>query len=147
MVAVAWWATISSPATTAAAARPAAVRFSFRIGIPVIDALRPVRGRSGTGHPDRDARCAQPEGVRRPLGRGRGKVGGFEVLKKIRSHPDTRLLPVVILTAHADEGVERAARGAGENLPKPVKLIESPLNAPQLQAIMQGNARRLLPRA
>src|SRR5437867_3430071 len=28
-----------------------------------------------------------------------------------------------------------------------LKLIESPLNAQQLQAIMQGNARRLLPRA
>src|SRR5436309_4461457 len=28
-----------------------------------------------------------------------------------------------------------------------LKLIESPLDAPQLQAIMQGNARRLLPRA
>ena len=28
-----------------------------------------------------------------------------------------------------------------------LKLIESPLDAPQLHAIMQGNARRLLPRA
>jgi predicted TIM-barrel fold metal-dependent hydrolase len=28
-----------------------------------------------------------------------------------------------------------------------LKLIESPLDAQQLQAIMQGNARRLLPRA
>jgi predicted TIM-barrel fold metal-dependent hydrolase len=28
-----------------------------------------------------------------------------------------------------------------------LKLMESPLDAPQLQAIMQGNARRLLPRA
>ena len=28
-----------------------------------------------------------------------------------------------------------------------IKLIESPLDVQQLQAIMQGNARRLLPRA
>jgi predicted TIM-barrel fold metal-dependent hydrolase len=28
-----------------------------------------------------------------------------------------------------------------------LKMIESPLNVPQLQAIMHGNARRLLPRA
>jgi DNA-binding NarL/FixJ family response regulator len=38
-------------------------------------------------------------------------ISGIEAMQKIHaSMPD---LPVVILTAHADEGVERAARGAG----------------------------------
>jgi DNA-binding NarL/FixJ family response regulator len=38
-------------------------------------------------------------------------ISGIEAMQRIhRTTPD---LPVVILTAHADEGVERAARGAG----------------------------------
>jgi DNA-binding NarL/FixJ family response regulator len=38
-------------------------------------------------------------------------ISGIEAMQRIHSTaPD---LPVVILTAHADEGVERAARGAG----------------------------------
>jgi DNA-binding NarL/FixJ family response regulator len=38
-------------------------------------------------------------------------ISGIEAMQRIHeSSPD---LPVVILTAHADEGVERAARGAG----------------------------------
>lgn len=38
-------------------------------------------------------------------------ISGIEAMQRIHaSAPD---LPVVILTAHADEGVERAARGAG----------------------------------
>ena len=38
-------------------------------------------------------------------------ISGIEAMQRIHSFtPD---LPVVILTAHADEGVERAARGAG----------------------------------
>src|SRR5262245_282922 len=38
-------------------------------------------------------------------------ISGIEAMQRIHSFtPD---LPVVILTAHADQGVERAARGAG----------------------------------
>jgi DNA-binding NarL/FixJ family response regulator len=38
-------------------------------------------------------------------------ISGIEAMQRI--HATTPELPVVILTAHADEGVERAARGAG----------------------------------
>ncbi len=38
-------------------------------------------------------------------------LSGIEAMQRI--HATTPDLPVVILTAHADEGVERAARGAG----------------------------------
>jgi DNA-binding NarL/FixJ family response regulator len=38
-------------------------------------------------------------------------LSGIDAMKKI--HEDRPGLPVVILTAHADEGVERAAREAG----------------------------------
>ncbi|MGI8615423.1 MAG: response regulator [Actinomycetota bacterium] len=38
-------------------------------------------------------------------------ISGIEAMQRI--HSSTPDLPVVILTAHADEGVERAARGAG----------------------------------
>jgi DNA-binding NarL/FixJ family response regulator len=38
-------------------------------------------------------------------------ISGIEAMQRI--HSATPELPVVILTAHADEGVERAARGAG----------------------------------
>lgn len=38
-------------------------------------------------------------------------ISGIEAMQKI--HAATPDLPVVILTAHADEGVERAALGAG----------------------------------
>jgi CheY-like chemotaxis protein len=38
-------------------------------------------------------------------------ISGIESMQRI--HSSTPDLPVVILTAHADEGVERAARGAG----------------------------------
>ena len=38
-------------------------------------------------------------------------ISGIEAMQKI--HSATPDLPVVILTAHADEGVERAALGAG----------------------------------
>jgi DNA-binding NarL/FixJ family response regulator len=38
-------------------------------------------------------------------------ISGIEAMQRIHSFVPE--LPVVILTAHADEGVERAARGAG----------------------------------
>ena len=41
------------------------------------------------------------------------KVDGLEVLRQIRANSSTSYLPVVILTAHADDGTEREAREAG----------------------------------
>ena len=42
-------------------------------------------------------------------------ISGIEAMQRI--HSTSPELPVVILTAHADEGVERAARGAGSPMP------------------------------
>jgi len=54
------------------------------------------------------------------------KVGGFDVLKKIRSQPETRLLPVVILTSSSEE--EDMARsyegGANSYVRKPIDFTE-----------------------
>ncbi len=50
------------------------------------------------------------------------KVGGFDVLKRIRSHPDTRLLPVVILTSSSEEEdmLRSYEGGANSYVRKPV---------------------------
>jgi two-component system response regulator len=50
------------------------------------------------------------------------QVDGFEVLRRIREHPSTRLLPVVILTSSAQERdlVQTYASGANSYIVKPV---------------------------
>ncbi len=50
------------------------------------------------------------------------KVDGFEVLKEMRSHKDTRLIPVVILTSSMDESdLQRGySLGANSYIRKPV---------------------------
>jgi hypothetical protein len=46
-----------------------------------------------------------------------------------------------------EECLSLIAEGSGLRRTSPLlKLMESPLDVQQLQAIMQGNARRLLPR-
>jgi len=54
------------------------------------------------------------------------KVGGFDVLKAIRSHAETRYLPVVILTSSSeDEDMARSyAGGANSYVRKPVDFSE-----------------------
>ncbi|HEY0477828.1 MAG TPA: response regulator [Kofleriaceae bacterium] len=54
------------------------------------------------------------------------RVGGLEVLRRIRAAPETRSLPVVILTAsREDEDLARAyALGANAYLRKPVDFAE-----------------------
>ena len=50
------------------------------------------------------------------------KVDGLEVLRRIREHPDTRLVPVVILTSSREE-VDRAkgySHGANSYVRKPI---------------------------
>jgi two-component system response regulator len=50
------------------------------------------------------------------------RVDGFEVLQRIRAHPLTRLLPVVVLTSSAQERdlVQTYASGANSYIVKPV---------------------------
>ena len=54
------------------------------------------------------------------------KLSGFEVLKKIRSTPHTRLLPVVVLTSSREERdlIESYALGANSYIRKPVDFSE-----------------------
>ena len=55
------------------------------------------------------------------------KVDGFEVLRQIRSHSRTRLLPVVMFTSSKEEQdvVECYALGANGYVCKPVNFAES----------------------
>ena len=54
------------------------------------------------------------------------RIGGFDVLKAIRSHAETRYLPVVILTSSSeDEDMARSyAGGANSYVRKPVDFSE-----------------------
>ena len=54
------------------------------------------------------------------------KVGGFDVLKAIRSHPETHLLPVVILTSSSEEEdmLKSYEGGANSYVRKPVSFTE-----------------------
>jgi len=60
------------------------------------------------------------------------RVDGFEVLRRIREHPSTRLLPVIVLTSSAQERdlVRTYASGANSYIVKPVdfeQFLESAL--------------------
>ena len=60
------------------------------------------------------------------------RVDGFEVLRRIREHPSTRLLPVIVLTSSAQERdlVQTYASGANSYIVKPVdfeQFLESAL--------------------
>ena len=50
------------------------------------------------------------------------KIDGLEVLRQMRAHPDTRLLPVVVLTSSNEERdlVESYSLGANSYIRKPV---------------------------
>ena len=54
------------------------------------------------------------------------RIGGLEVLERLRGHPLTRLLPVVILSS-SDEGRDRLRsyeNGANSFVRKPVKFMQ-----------------------
>jgi len=54
------------------------------------------------------------------------KIGGFEVLKRLRADDRTRLLPIVILTSSGEERdlTEGYASGANSFVSKPVEFAE-----------------------
>lgn len=54
------------------------------------------------------------------------KVDGLEVLRRLRAHPRTKLLPVVILTSSAEEKDRLAGYDLGANsyVRKPVDFVE-----------------------
>jgi len=62
------------------------------------------------------------------------KIGGIEVLRKIRSAPRTNLLPVVILTSSQEDKdiIESYRLGANSYIRKPVDFIQFVLAAQQL---------------
>ncbi len=54
------------------------------------------------------------------------KIDGLEVLRRIRAHPRTRLLPVVMMTSSREERdiIESYANGANSYMQKPVAFAE-----------------------
>jgi len=54
------------------------------------------------------------------------KIGGFEVLKRLRADDRTRLLPIVILTSSGEERdlIEGYASGANSFVSKPVEFAQ-----------------------
>jgi CheY-like chemotaxis protein len=62
------------------------------------------------------------------------RVDGFEVLRKIRQHPSTRLLPVVVLTSSAQERdlVQTYSIGANSYIVKPVDFEQFMVAAQQI---------------
>ena len=85
------------------------------------------------GHQDRDP-AARPAVVLLDLKLPR--VSGLEVLRRLRAVPETRLLPVVVLTAsREDEDLLRAySLGANAYLRKPVDFAEFSDSAKALAA-------------
>ncbi|HEX7706279.1 MAG TPA: response regulator [Thermoanaerobaculia bacterium] len=62
------------------------------------------------------------------------RVNGLEVLHRIRAHPRTKLLPVVVLTSSAQERdrLETYANGANSYIVKPVDFDQFLLAAQQI---------------
>lgn len=62
------------------------------------------------------------------------RVDGFEVLRRIRAHPTTRLLPVIVLTSSAQERdlVRTYASGANSYIVKPVDFEQFLESAQQI---------------
>ena len=54
------------------------------------------------------------------------KIGGLEVLGRMKSHPTSSVIPVVVMTASDDDGAVQAAYGRGANsyIVKPVNFDE-----------------------
>src|SRR5260370_11729702 len=69
------------------------------------------------------------------------KVDGLEVLRRIRSHPRTRLLPVVILTSSLEEKDVISGYGLGAN-----RYIRKPVDFGQfVESVPHPALSRLIP--
>src|SRR5438552_956752 len=64
------------------------------------------------------------------------KINGLSVLRSIRSEPRTRLVPVVIFTASADEQNRLTAYELGAN-----SYVVKPAETPELQTVVQDLCR------
>jgi two-component system response regulator len=62
------------------------------------------------------------------------RIDGFEVLRRIREHPTTRLLPVIVLTSSAQERdlIRTYASGANSYIVKPVDFEQFLQSAQQI---------------
>lgn len=62
------------------------------------------------------------------------RVDGFEVLRRLREHPSTRLVPVVVLTSSAQERdlVQTYSIGANSYIVKPVDFEQFMVAAQQI---------------
>ena len=58
-------------------------------------------------------------------------MNGLDFLRKFRSHPSGKGVPVVLLTTESDEGLKRQAREAGAT-----GWIMKPFNPPQLLSVI-----------
>jgi len=56
-------------------------------------------------------------------------MNGFEVLKKIKLNPILALIPIIVITANADEKLKALALGASDFVAKPYDILELKLRA------------------
>ena len=95
----------------------------------LINQIKVVRdGRAAVDYMFRRGEYADPEVSPRPslilLDVKLPKVGGFEVLETLKSDPDLKLIPIIILTTTGNqEDIDRGARlGANDYIVKPVEF-------------------------
>ncbi len=70
------------------------------------------------------------------------EIDGWEVLTELRTDPETRDVPVVIVTAHGESGAAARARELGAN-----GFLSKPFRPAELRRIVDANLRGPLSQA